>query len=199
MKAWLTRSIATLGFRRRGPAYAKLSISVRGSLDRKNLGLYALVENPDANWAKERFDTKKGLILKPVTKELFASKGTDWTAYDQAYDPKTDITQSQMKRVYEFAQLVTGASDEEFARQLPKFWRSTNSAAFMAVTVWLSSTDSILMMGQNFIVYLHPETDKFILRSMGPWIALSAISLLHLPRSSAFERLGPTTIDSFNE
>jgi spore coat protein CotH len=36
----------------------------------------------------------------------------------------------------------------------------------MAVTVWLSSTDSILMVGQNYVVYLHPETKKFI---FAPW------------------------------
>lgn len=147
-------------------AYAQVSVTVPGSLDRKNFGLYSLVENPDTSWAKGRFDTKKGLILKPVTRELFIFKGTDWTAYDQAYDPKTDITQSQMKRVFAFAQLVTEANDEEFARRLPEFLDIDEFSRFMAVTVWLSSTDSILMMGQNFIVYLHPETNKF---AFVPW------------------------------
>src|SRR3974390_2745931 len=31
----------------------------------------------------------------------------------------------------------------------------------MSATVWLSTLDSILMMGQNFYVYLHPQTHKF--------------------------------------
>lgn len=147
-------------------AYARVSVTVPGRLDGKNFGLYTLVENPDSNWAKSRFDTKKGLILKPVTKELFIFKGTDWSAYDQAYDPKTDITQSQMKRVFAFAQLVTDANDEEFARRLPEFLDIDEFSRFMAVTVWLSSTDSILMVGQNFIVYLDPETNKF---AFVPW------------------------------
>ena len=39
-------------------------------------------------------------------------------------------------------------------------------ARFMAVTVWLSTMDSILGMGQNFYVYLDPKTHKF---QFMPW------------------------------
>jgi hypothetical protein len=36
----------------------------------------------------------------------------------------------------------------------------------MAVTVWLSTLDSILAIGQNYVVYLHPKTDRF---QFVPW------------------------------
>lgn len=169
--AWMHEPIAYALYRAAGvpaprTAYARLTVTVPGTHDGKHFGLYTLVENPDENWAKDRFGTKKGLILKPVTQELFIYKGADWAAYNQAYDPKTDLTQAQKQRVFAFAKLVTQADDAEFARRLPEFLDVDEFSRFMAVTVWLSSTDSILMMGQNFIVYLHPETEKFL---FVPW------------------------------
>jgi hypothetical protein len=61
---------------------------------------------------------------------------------------------------------VTSASDDEFAAKLPDFLDIDEFSRFMAVTVWLSNTDSILMVGQNYVVYLHPDTKKFI---FVPW------------------------------
>jgi hypothetical protein len=82
------------------------------------------------------------------------------------YDPKTDLTLKQQERIYDFARLVTDADDAEFARRLPEFLDIDEFSRFMAVTIWLSSTDSILMLGQNYIVYLHPKTDQFL---FVPW------------------------------
>jgi spore coat protein H len=169
--AWMNESLAYALYRDAGvPAartsYTRLSITVPGTYDHKYFGLYALVENPDKNWTKDRFDSKKGAILKPVTRELFVYKGADWSAYRQAYDAKTDITDKQMRRVIDFAKLVSTATDEEFATKLPEFLDIDQFARFMAVTVWLSSTDSILMVGQNYIVHLDSETKKFV---FAPW------------------------------
>lgn len=147
-------------------SYSRLSIEAGGAHTNRYLGLYSIVENPDNNWAEDRFGTKKGLILKPVTRELFKFQGQDWSQYQQAYDPKTDPTATQLQRVYDFARLVTEARDEEFAQRLPEFLDIDEFSRFMAVTVWLSSTDSILMMGQNFVVYLHPKSDRFL---FVPW------------------------------
>ena len=61
----------------------------------------------------------------------------------------------------QFAQLVTSASDAEFAAKLGDFLDLDEFARFMSATVWLSNMDSILAMGQNFYVYLHPVTAKF--------------------------------------
>ena len=72
----------------------------------------------------------------------------------------------QQQRVYDFARLLTDADDAEFARRLPEFLDVDEFSRFMAVTVWLSSTDSILMMGQNYVMYLHPKTDRFL---FVPW------------------------------
>jgi len=147
-------------------SYARLTVDAPGAHTNRYLGLYSIVENPDNNWAEDQFGSKKGLILKPVTRELFKFQGEEWSKYQQAYDPKTDPTVSQLQRIYAFARLVTDADDAEFARRLPEFLDVDEFSRFMAVTVWLSSTDSILTMGQNFVVYLHPKTDKFLFL---PW------------------------------
>lgn len=146
--------------------WARVTLNAAGAHTNRLLGLYSIVENPDNNWAEHHFGTKKGAIFKPVTREPFKYLGTDWAKYNQTYDPKTDLTPKQQQRVYDFAKLVTDADDAEFARRLPEFLDVDEFSRFMAVTVWLSSTDSILMVGQNYVVYLHPKSDKFL---FVPW------------------------------
>lgn len=168
---WMNEPLAYALYRDAGvPAprstYVRVSVDVPGTLTNRYLGLYSIVENPDNNWAEDRFGSKKGLVLKPVTRELFKYQGEDWAAYQQAYDPKTDITEKQKRRIYDFAKLITSGDDAELAKRLPEFLDIDEFTRFMAVTVWLSNTDSILMMGQNFIVYLDPKTERF---SFVPW------------------------------
>ena len=164
--AWMHEPLAYELYRAAGvPAprtsYARVTLNAAGAHTNRFLGLYSIVENLDNNWAEQHFGSKKGAIFKPVTRELFKFQGTDWAKYNQAYDPKTDLTPRQQQRVYDFARLVSEADDAEFARRLPEYLDVDEFSRFMAVTVWLSSTDSILMMGQNFVMYLHPKTDRF--------------------------------------
>ena len=142
-------------------SYAKVHVTVPGTYEREYFGLYSLVENIDNNFAEENFDTKKGAIFKPVTRDLFGDLGTDWTAYKQIYDAKTELTAAQMQRVFDFAKLVTHADDREFAARVGGFLDMEEFARFMAVTVYLSSLDSILGMGQNFYVYLDAKSKRF--------------------------------------
>src|SRR5256885_2365476 len=129
-------------------------------------GLYSLVEDVDNNFAEENFDTKKGAIFKPVTPNPFADLGDEWKNYNQTYDPKTDLTPEQKQRVIDFCKLVTTASDRDFVAQVGDYLDFEEFARFMAVTVWLSTMDSILGPGQNYYVYLHPQTRKF---QFMPW------------------------------
>ena len=105
-------------------------------------------------------------MFKPVTPEPFADLGDDWAKYKQTYDPKTDINDKQTRRVMEFCKLVTKAGDAEFAARMSDYLDLDEFARFMAVTVWLSTMDSILGPGQNYYLYLHPKTGKF---QFTPW------------------------------
>lgn len=164
--SWMNEVLSHRLFRDAGvpaprTAYARVYVSVVGLYNREYFGLYSLVEDLDKHFAAERFGTKKGALFKPVTRDLLAYLGEDWAAYQQTYDPKTDLTVPQQRRVIEFARLVTSSADAEFASKLGSFLDLDEFARFLAVTVWLSTLDSILVVGQNYYVYLHPETDRF--------------------------------------
>jgi len=142
-------------------AYARVYITVPGKYDRKYFGLYSLVENVDNDFLRVRFGTKKGALFKPVTRQLFEDMGDKWADYQATYDPKTAVAEEQADRVLAFSKLVSHASDSEFAASLEDFLDLDEFSRFMAVTVWLSTMDSLLSMGQNFLVYLHPKTQQF--------------------------------------
>ncbi len=137
-------------------AYAQVYLDVEGQKERY-LGLYSISENVDENFIEDRFGTKKGAIFKPSTQELFTDWGADWAVYNQAYDPKTDLTAAQKQRVIALGRLVSHASDEEFAAAIADYVDLDSFARYFAVLVWLANYDSLLQNGQNFYTYLHTD------------------------------------------
>jgi hypothetical protein len=140
--------------------YAQVYLTVEGQDDKRYLGLYSISENVDENFAQDRFGTRKGAIFKPSTQELFTDWGGDWAAYDQSYDPKTELTDAQKQRVIALGRLVSSGSDEEFAATIGDYVELDGFARYLAVLVWLANHDSLLQNGQNFYTYLHPDTGR---------------------------------------
>jgi hypothetical protein len=140
--------------------YAQVYLAVEGQPEKRYLGLYSISENVDANFAEERFGTRKGAIFKPSTPELFTDWGSDWATYHQSYDPKTDLTDAQKERVIALGQLVSKASDEEFAAKIGDYVDLDDFARYFAVLVWVANHDSLLQNGQNFYTYLNPDTNR---------------------------------------
>ena len=140
-------------------AYAQVYLKVEGQPERY-LGLYSISENVDENFVEERFGTKKGAIFKPSTSSLFTDWGADWSAYNQSYDPKTDLTDAQKQRVIDLGRLVSSASDEEFAAKIGDFVDLDDFARYFAVLVWIANYDSLLQNGQNFYTFLNPQTNR---------------------------------------
>ncbi|HTH49326.1 MAG TPA: CotH kinase family protein [Candidatus Limnocylindria bacterium] len=141
-------------------AYARLWTTI-GTAAPAYRGLYELVENVDEDFANERFGTRKGAIFKPVTHELFSDLGDDWSAYEGIYDPKSKLTPAQSQRVIEFARLLTHADDATFAARAGEFIELDEFARFLAGMVLLSSYDGFLNNGQNFYLWLSPDTGRF--------------------------------------
>jgi len=139
--------------------YAQVYLTVEGQKERY-LGLYSISENVDENFAEERFGTTKGAIFKPSTSSLFTDWGADWAAYNQSYDPKTELTDAQKQRVIDLGRLVSAASDEEFATKVGDFVDLDDFSRYFAVLVWLANYDSLLQNGQNFYTYLNPHTNR---------------------------------------
>src|SRR6266540_3933431 len=99
------------------------------------------------------------------------SGSTPWWRISTRISPTTDSATnaerfSSLSGAISLAKFVTSASDAEFASGLGDYLDIDEFARFMAVNVWLCNMDSILAMGQNFYVYLHPETKKFMFL---PW------------------------------
>jgi hypothetical protein len=149
-----------------GAWFLRVYVTVAGKYDREYVGLYSLVENLDGNFAEKTFGSRKGALFKPVTRNPFEDLGDDWSKYQQTYDPKTSLTSEQKQRVIDFCQLVTKADDAEFAAKIGDYLELDKFARFMAVTTWVCSLDSILGIGQNYVVYLHPTTRTF---QFMPW------------------------------
>jgi spore coat protein CotH len=61
---------------------------------------------------------------------------------------------------------MTFASDAEFAGRVEDFLDLERFAAYLACEVLLSNYDSFLSNGQNFYIYLHPDSNKF---GFVPW------------------------------
>lgn len=164
--SWMNEALSYRLYRDAGvPAprtsYARVYVTVPGLYSSKYFGLYSVVENIDNSFLKDRFQTKDGLLLKPSLPDLFHDAGADWAKYQGSYDPKDEVTRAQAQRVIDFSRLVTHAGDEEFAAKAGSFLDVEKFARYMAVTVWLSTLDSILALGHNYYVYLNPVTDKF--------------------------------------
>jgi len=140
--------------------YAEVYLTVEGQPEKRYLGLYSISENVDENFGEDRFGTRKGAIFKPSTQGLFTDWGPDWAAYNQAYDPKTDLTDAQKQRVMALGRLVSSASDAEFAANIGDYVDLDDFARYSAVLAWLGNHDSLLQNGQNFYTYLHPDTHR---------------------------------------
>jgi hypothetical protein len=166
-------------------AYAWLSASVAGKWDHKPLGLYLMLESVNGAFAKDRFGSKTTPVFKPVTYNLFEHLGDDWAAYAAIYNLKTEATSLQTQRVIDFARLVSFASDAEFASQLAGYLDLDEFARFLACEVLLSSFDSLLVDGQNYFLYLDPQTRKF---GFIPWDLDSAWGYFWIGTDRELER-----------
>src|SRR5205823_7937482 len=76
------------------------------------------------------------------------------------YDLKTKATPEQLRRVIDFARLLSDATDTEFSLHLGEFLDIDEFARFLAVEVLVCSYDSLFSNGQNFYVYLDPKSKK---------------------------------------
>jgi hypothetical protein len=141
--------------------YAYVTLHAPGAFTNQPMGLYAMVENVDADFAEERFGSKQTPIFKPVTPQLFFDLGDDWKAYEGIYDLKTKATPAELIRLIEFVRLVSHADDTEFASRLPDFLDLEEFAGFLAGHVLISSYDGFLANGQNYFVYLDQRSNKF--------------------------------------
>jgi len=165
--SWMNEVLAYQLYRDAGSlaprsSYVKVYLTVAGQFERRYWGLYSISENVDLHFIQERFGLKSGAIVKPSTRSPFTWMGDDWAAYNQTYDPKTDLTDADKRRLIAFCTFVSNASDADFNTHIGEYLDLDQFARYFAVLAWIANSDSILGIGQNYYVYLHPTTHKFV-------------------------------------
>ena len=147
-------------------AFVRVYLTLAGRCDHQYVGLYTLVEQVDEQFLKDRFGTKKGLLLKPDLPPGLAFLGEDWDAYQERYDPKTTGTPADRERLIAFTRLLNQADDTEFRARLEKFIDPTACLRFFAVQAAVANLDGPLFIGHNFYLYLNPGDNRF---TFLPW------------------------------
>lgn len=141
-------------------ALAEVTLTVPGKFDKELLGVYTLVENVDKNFLQNHFGTDKGLLMKPEGYRDFDYRGDNWEPYKKPLDGKRDATDAEAKRLIAFAKLVHRADDATFRKEVGGYIDVDGYLRFLAVTAFISNTDSIYVGGHNYYLYLHPKTNK---------------------------------------
>ncbi len=139
-------------------AFAKVYLKIGDATDEEYIGLYTMVEQVDDAFLKDRFGTKKGLLLKPERSNSFPYLGEEWADYQGVYVPKTEAPASFHERLMEFTRFVQESDDEAFAAGISDYVDLPELMKFTALHAVLSHLDSFLLRGHNFYIYL-PESD----------------------------------------
>ncbi len=147
-------------------ALAEVTLTVAGKYDKEYLGLYTLVEQVDRTFLKDRFQTGKGLLLKPEGVRGLDYLGEDWERYRARYKPKRDPSKQEARRLIDFARLVHRADDEQFRKEIGSYLDVEEFLRFFAANTLVANMDSFFTIGHNYYLYLHPETNKFLFL---PW------------------------------
>jgi putative membrane-bound dehydrogenase-like protein len=165
-----SRARETLGyavFREAGvPAprttFAEVTLTVPGKYDKELVGLYTLVEDVDATFLEDHFKSSKGLLLKPARMRGLDYLGDDWDKYKANYQPLSEPTKEQSKRLIDFARLVNQGSDEQFAKEIGSYLDVDEFLRYTAANALVSNLESFLGLGHNYYLYLHPDSNKFV-------------------------------------
>ena len=142
-------------------AYGWITVEVLDLHERQPKGFYLMLENIDQRFAKDRFGDSDTPIFKPVTPYLFRYLGEEWSTYAPIYDLKTAATEKQKRQVIEFSNSLTNDQDDVFAERLGTFVDLDQFSRYLASIVLIASYDGFLSNGQNFYMYLDPDTNLF--------------------------------------
>jgi putative membrane-bound dehydrogenase-like protein len=143
-------------------AFAEFTLTVPGKYDKEYVGLYALVENVDTEFLKNRFGTDRGLLMKPFQIKSLDYLGDDWEKYKGKYRPQSEPTKEHTKRVIELAKLVNQGKDDDFKKEIGAYLDVDAFLRFLAANALTSNLESSFALGHNYYLYLHPETNKFV-------------------------------------
>lgn len=142
--------------------YARVYLTVPGEHEERYLGLYSMVEQVDEAFSRRHFGTETGLLLKPDFTVGLPYFGEEWSAYEMPYRPRMKGERAARERFIALAKLLKDGDARAFEQQIGDYVDLDRFTRFLAVTVLLANMDSVLVMGQNYYVYLPSGQTRFL-------------------------------------
>lgn len=118
------------------------SFSVNGS----EADLRLVVQNLDDTWDEENFGDE-GILYKADAEGDYSYRGTDATAYTEAFD--VEAGEDDYQPLIEFLDFVNNSTDEEFAEELSDRLDVEEFARYLAFEDLVSNMDDISGPGNN--------------------------------------------------
>lgn len=141
-------------------AYARVYVTVPGRFERTYLGLYTVVEQVNKDFLERWYGTRKGLLIKPGSRDSFRDLGEAWAPYARSLNAQTEGSPAEQAQVMRFVRWVVSEEDTNRGRELGEVTDLDSLARFLALNVGLSNLDSFLTLGQNYYAYVEPVTGR---------------------------------------
>ena len=146
--------------------FAEMTLTIPGRYEKEHLGLYTIVEQVNKSFLKDRFGSKKGLLMKPEGIASVEYHGDDWRFYAPLYRPDDQPSLAQSMRVMDFANVVNLSNTKQFRDSISSYLDIDGFLRFIAVNALIVNLDTLLAMPQNYYLHLSKDTNKFV---FFPW------------------------------
>ena len=146
--------------------FADMTLTIPGQYEKEHLGIYTIVEQVNKSFLKDRFGSKKGLLMKPEGIASVEYHGDDWRFYAHLYRPDNQPSLAQSMRVMDFANVVNLSNEKQFRDSISSYLDIDGFLRFIAVNALIVNLDTLLAMPQNYYLHLSKDTNKFV---FFPW------------------------------
>ena len=146
--------------------FAEMTLTIPGQYEKEHLGIYTIVEQVNKSFLKDRFGSKKGLLMKPEGIASVEYHGDDWRFYAPLYRPDDEPLLAQSMRVMDFANVVNLSNEKQFRDSISSYLDIDGFLRFIAVNALIVNLDTLLAMPQNYYLHLSKDTNKFV---FFPW------------------------------
>ncbi len=146
--------------------FAEMTLTIPGRYEKEHLGIYTIVEQVNKSFLKDRFGSKKGLLMKPEGIASVEYHGDDWRFYAPLYRPDDEPLLAQSMRVMDFANVVNLSNEKQFRDSISSYLDIDGFLRFIAVNALIVNLDTLLAMPQNYYLHLSKDTNKFV---FFPW------------------------------
>lgn len=151
-----------------GVGWASVTLTIKGLTEKRQLGVYVLIEQVDKRFLERQFgeQTKDSLLMKPESLANWEYPGDDPKRYESFNIKEGEDNEDQILQFGELLKIIAEATDDEFAEEIGKRLDLDQFAGYLAATSILASLDSYVGMPHNYYLLMDKADDKLRLL---PW------------------------------